>query len=305
VRDLQRPSQPPHAAHGDGMKTALVFGASGQIGMPLLDRLRDDGWRVYAVSRTARAEQPGLVWLQGDLTRVETLPQQVRAIFSCGPLDLFAQWYAHTHVVSPRVIAFGSTSIDVKRGSADAEERDLALRLHTGEQLLLQTALARGAAATILRPTLIYGAGQDRNLNRIAQVARRLGRLVLPRDAIGLRQPVHVHDLADAAFRCIDADVSFGHAYALPGGETLTYREMVARVLAALQPSPKLYEVPSPVFNIALAAAHAAGFALDFNEAAVTRMRSDLVFDPADAQRDFGYSPRGFKPTAAMFPQPD
>ncbi len=287
------------------MKTALVFGASGQVGMPLLDRLRDDGWRVYAVSRTAHAEQPGLVWLQGDLAHVEGLPRQAHAIFSCGPLDLFAQWYARTDVQSPRVIALGSTSIDVKRGSADAEERDLASRLRQGEQLFFETAAARGASATILRPTLIYGVGRDRNLNRIAQVARRFGRIVLPRDAHGLRQPVHVHDLADAAFRCIEADVSFGRAYALPGGETLAYREMVARVLATLDPSPRLHEVPSPVFNIVLAVAHAAGFALDFNEAAVARMRSDLVFDATDAQRDFGYSPRGFHPTAAMFPQSD
>jgi nucleoside-diphosphate-sugar epimerase len=286
------------------MKTALVFGASGQVGLPLLDRLRDDGWRVYAVSRTSRAEQPGLIWLQGDLAHAEGLPGHVQAIYSCGPLDLFAQWYARTDVESPRVIAFGSTSIDVKRGSADAEERELAARLREGERSLFEVAAMRRAAATILRPTLIYGVGRDRNLNRIAQVARRFGRIVLPRDANGLRQPVHVHDLADAAFRCINADASFGHAYALPGGETVTYREMVARVLAALEPPPKLHEVPSPVFNIVLAAAHAAGFALDFNEAAVARMRSDLTFDAADAQRDFDYSPRGFRPTAVMFPQP-
>ncbi len=290
---------------GVAMKTALVFGASGQLGMPLLDRLRDDGWRVYAVSRTPRAEQPGLIWRHGDLARVENLPAQVQAIFSCGPLDHFARWYARTAMPAPRVIAFGSTSVDVKRGSADAEERDLSARLREAERILFETATARGAAATVLRPTLVYGVGRDRNLTRIAQVARRFGRFVLPRDAIGLRQPAHVHDLADAAFHCIDAEASFGRAYALPGGETLAYRDMVARVLAVLSPAPKLHEVPSPVFNIVLAAAHAAGFALDFNEAAVARMRSDLVFDPTDAQRDFGYSPRGFNPNAAMFPQSD
>ena len=287
------------------MKTALVFGASGQVGLPLLDRLRDDGWRVYAVSREARAEQPGLAWLQGDLERVDGLPQHVRLIVSCGPLDLFARWYARTDTTSPRVIAFGSTSIDVKRGSADAEERDLVARLREGERTLFEAASTRGAAATVLRPTLIYGTGRDRNLNRIAQVARRFGRIALPRDAHGLRQPVHAHDLAEAAFRSIDVAAAAGRSSALPGGETLPYREMVARVLAVLTPPPKLYEVPSPVFNIILAAAHAAGFALDFNEAAVARMRSDLVFDPADAQRDFGYEPRGFHPTAAMFPTPE
>lgn len=287
------------------MKTALVFGASGQIGMPLLDRLRDDGWRVHAVSRDPRAEQPGLIWWPGELPGFALPAQQADVIFSCGPLDLFAQWYARVVVAAPRVIAFGSTSIDVKRGSADAEERDLVARLREAERTLFETAAARGAAVTVLRPTLVYGSARDRNLSRIAQVAQRFGRIVLPRDATGLRQPVHAHDLADAAFRCIDIAASFGRTYALPGGETLSYRDMVARVLAALQPPPRLHEVPSPVFNLVLALAHAAGFALDFNEAAVARMRGDLVFDPADAQRDFGYAPRNFRPVASMFPSPE
>nr|MBP6749799.1 nucleoside-diphosphate sugar epimerase [Xanthomonadaceae bacterium] len=112
----------------------------------------------------------------------------------------------------------------------------------------------------------------------------------------------HVRDLADAAFRCLDAEASFGRAYALPGGETLEYREMVSRVLQSMTPPTKLHEVPSPFFNALLALAHAAGYALDFNEAAVARMRSDLVFDASEARRDFGYAPRGFQPTPGMFP---
>ncbi len=287
------------------MKTALVFGASGQIGMPLLDRLRDDGWRVHAVSRDPRAEQPGLVWWPGELPGFELPTLHADVVFSCGPLDLFSQWYARSGIDAPRVIAFGSTSIEVKRGSADAEERDLVARLREAERTLFESAAARGAAVTVLRPTLVYGSARDRNLSRIAQVAQRFGRIVLPRDATGLRQPVHAHDLADAAFRCIDIAATFGRTYALPGGETLSYRDMVARVLAALQPSPRLHEVPSPVFNLVLALAHAAGFAIDFNEAAVARMRSDLVFDPGDAQRDFGYAPRNFHPVASMFPSPE
>jgi hypothetical protein len=30
-------------------------------------------------------------------------------------------------------------------------------------------------------------------------------------------------------------------------------------------------------------------------------MRDDLVFDATPAQRDFGYAPRPFQPTASMF----
>jgi hypothetical protein len=59
--------------------------------------------------------------------------------------------------------------------------------------------------------------------------------------------------------------------------------------------------VPSPVFTLALLGARALGRVGGFGDAAVARMRSDLVFDIAPAVRDFGYAPRMFRPTARMF----
>lgn len=283
------------------MRHALVFGGSGQIGRPLLVRLRRDGWRVTAVSRDARADEPGLHWLRGDLSSVPALPPNLEAIVSCGPLDAFARWYATHAPPAPRVLAFGSTSAETKRGSSDPGERDVARRLREGESALLEAATRRDAALTLLRPTLVYGAGRDATLTRIAELARRWGRFPLPRHAHGLRQPVHVDDLADAAAACIETDATHGRTYALPGGETLRYRDMVARVLACLEPPPALVELPSPLFNAALLAAQASGRATHLGEAAVRRMRSDLVFDLAPAQRDFGYAPRPFRPTASMF----
>lgn len=283
------------------MRHALVFGGSGQIGYPLLGLLQTAGWRITAVSRNAHADEPGLHWLRGELGDAPGLPARVDAIVSCGPLDAFAQWYASARIESPRVVAFGSTSVEVKRGSADAAERDVAQRLREGEERVLATSERAGAAATLLRPTLVYGAGRDATLTRIAQLAQRWHRFPLPRGACGLRQPVHVDDLAAAAFACLPVAATHGQAYALPGGETLTYRDMVARVLAVLEPPPTLVELPSPLFNAALLLAQMTGRATGLGEAAVRRMRSDLVFDAAPAQRDFGYAPRAFRPRAGMF----
>ena len=286
------------------MRHALVFGASGQIGAPLLERLHRAGWRVTAVSRTAQANRPGVEWRRGDFDTAGGLPHAVDAIFSCGPLDHFARWYARGGVDAERVVAFGSTSVDIKQGSPDPGEHAVAMRLREGEASVFATAAARGAQATLLRPTLVYGAGRDHTLTRIAMLARRWNRFVLPRNARGLRQPVHVDDLAGAALAACDAIAAQGQAYALPGGDTLAYRDMVARVLAALKPPARLHEVPAPAFVAALHAARALGYAGGFGDAAVARMRSDLVFDAAPAQRDFGYAPRPFRPTAAMFEVP-
>ena len=283
------------------MRRALVFGGSGQIGRPLLARLQRRGWQVVAVSRRAQSAMPGVRWLRGELAAVEGLPLQVDAILSCGPLDHFARWYARSAIECPRVVAFGSTSVEVKRDSADAAERELAARLREAEAGVLATAAARGAAATLLRPTLVYGAGGDRTLTRIAALARRWHGFALPRDAAGLRQPVHVDDLALAAFAVLDVAATHGGTYALPGGETLAYRDMVARVLATLQPPAKLHLLPPAAFRALLALAHAGGMARDFGAAALARMREDLVFDAEPAREDFGYAPRAFEPAAGTF----
>ena len=287
------------------MKTALVFGASGQIGLPLLDRLGDAGWRVHAVSRQARSDTPGRHWLQGDFAHVPVLPRDVDAIFSCGPLDLFARWYATANVVSPRVVALGSTSATSKHASEDEHERDVARRLLGAEAAVFEASEQRGAGATMLRPTLVYGAGRDATLTRIAGMARRWGRFVLPRRADGLRQPVHVQDLADAAFAANASPVAQGRSYDLPGGETLAYRDMVRRVLACLDPPLPLLELPMPLFRAAVAAAQARGVARELTPAAVARMREDLAFDAAPARRDFGYAPRAFRPETRMFDAPE
>lgn len=288
------------------MNTALVFGGSGQIGAALLARLHAGGWQVMALSREARADAPGLHWLRGGFPQPPGLPAEVDAIFSCGPLDAFAQWYAQAGIRSPRVIAFGSTSVHVKHASGDPGERDVARRLREAEVALFAAAAARGEAATVLRPTLVYGAGRDATLTRIARLARRLGRFVLPRNANGLRQPVHVDDLADAALAACHSAAARDRGYDLPGGESLAYVEMVRRVLASLSPPPRLHLLPMPLFRALLAIARAAGVARGLTGDAIARMRDDLVFDAGPAARDFGYAPRVFSPDAAMFgaPQP-
>ncbi|MDB6164553.1 MAG: hypothetical protein JWL98_1985 [Xanthomonadaceae bacterium] len=283
------------------MRDALVFGGSGQIGERLLARLAEHDWRVVAVSRQPQAPAARVRWLPGDLSGVAGLPSAVDAIFSCGPLDHFAHWYAASSVDAPRVIAFGSTSVSVKVDSADADERDLAQRLADGERTVLATAVARGANATLLRPTLVYGSGRDQALTRVATIARRWRCFALPRGADGLRQPVHVDDLVAAAVRAIDAPATFGATYDLPGGEVIPYRNMIMRVLAALERPAKLLELPIPVFNALVRTAQRFGHAGSFNEAVMRRLYNDLVFDAEPARRDMDYVARNFAPTAGMF----
>src|SRR5690606_10792245 len=287
-----------------GRGRALLFGGSGQVGAAVLARLLHAGWEVDALSLNTRAPAPDLRWLRGGLDAMPSLAADYDAVLSCGPLDRFARWYAAGTIASPRVVAFGSTSLAVKRASVDAAERDLAARLAAAEDALFAATSARGGDAIVLRPTLVYGAGRDQTLSRIATMARRRGLFVLPRGATGLRQPVHVDDLAATAMAALDASGEGGRGYDLPGGETLAYREMVARVLAALRPPARLLERPAPLFATLAAALRASGRLQGFGAQAQARLREDLVFDVAPATAALGHAPRPFRPDATMF-EPD
>ncbi|TCZ84012.1 NAD(P)-dependent oxidoreductase [Lysobacter sp. N42] len=290
------------AMPGVDVRKALVVGGTGQIGRAVLGRLRQAGWDVVALSRDPQPDEPGLTWLRGGLGESEPLPQRVEAVVSCGPLDAFARWHAQSPIEAARIVAFSSTSVRVKQNSPDEAERDVAQRLQHAEDVLMATSSARGAPATLLRPTLVYGAARDATLSRIAQLAHRVRVVPLPRRATGLRQPVHVDDLADAALACLAHPATAGRGYDLPGGEALPYREMVRRVLQALEPPARLLELPAPLFDLVVRMAQARGMAAGFGDAALDRMRRDLVFDDAPARADFGYAPRPFRPTARMFP---
>ncbi|MEO7478903.1 MAG: NAD-dependent epimerase/dehydratase family protein [Lysobacteraceae bacterium] len=291
------------------MKRALVFGASGQLGDALLPLLHKADVDVAAVSRTQHVDTDGLHWTRGALDEQTAAPTDCDTIFSLGPLDAFARWQQRVGPVASRVIAFGSTSIATKGASSDAAERDVSARLRAAEDALFVFGKQYNVDVTVLRPTLIYGRGRDRALSRIAALAQRHRWFALPSNATGLRQPVHVDDLAAAALAAANTSQSTGRAYDVPGGESLPYVDMVARTLAVLNPRPRLLRLPTPLFRMAVGTAQLLGM-IDaigtgaLNRAMLDRLDADLVFDAGDARRDFGYAPRMFAPDAAMFASP-
>lgn len=278
--------------------TCIVFGGSGQIGHFLLPRLRARDVPVAAFSRQPRPTTGGVVWMQGCLPDdIPTLRQPASRIISLGPLDHFAAWLAHAEIPgAPRIVAMSSMSAESKRDSSDTAERALSRRLRAAEQALLARCAELGCACTILRATLIYGAGMDRSLTPIVQRALRWRVFPLPRGR-GLRQPVHAEDLALAVLATLDCPASAGEVVAIGGGERLTATAMFQRVRASM--SRRTVPLPLPHIMLVLAAGLSGR-----GRGAVARLQRDLVADNTKLLGLLGMSPRRFAPRAAQWERP-
>jgi nucleoside-diphosphate-sugar epimerase len=193
-----------------------------------------------------------------------------------------------------RVVVLSSTSRFTKNDSTDPEEQAIALRLADAEVRVREWAESRGVEWVILRPTLIYGLGRDKNIAEIARFIRRFGFFPVFGKANGLRQPVHAADVAGACLAALQAPCAANRVYNISGGETLTYRNMVARVFSALGRRPCLLTVPLWVFRLAVIMLHPLPRYRQWSTAMAERMSRDLVFDHAEAARDLGFKPRSF-----------
>lgn len=313
-----------------------VLGASSLVGGCVLRRLRAAGGQVVAYSRqvtqqVARQAEPGVCWQllppgpspqpspqggEGEKSRrwrhggasPQPSPQRsegVTPLWICvAPIWVLPDYFPLIEASGARrVVALSSTSRFTKVGSGDTAESAVAARLIESEARVQAWAEQRGIGWVVLRPTLIYGHGWDKNISEIARFIRRFGFFPLLGQAQGLRQPIHAEDVAAVCVAALQAPDSANRAYNISGGETLPYREMVARVFKALGRPVRLVAVPLWAFRWAVAVLRCLPRYRHWSAAMAERMNRDLVFDHAEAARDLGFKPRGFALTAADVPQ--
>jgi nucleoside-diphosphate-sugar epimerase len=282
-----------------------VLGATSFVGQAVLERLQEsgaaDGDRpvapVWAFSRNcmpavARRISAGTRWHQLPIAPGSWHASIPHWIAVC-PLWAVSEHFPLLEAAEARrLVAISSTSRSTKRDSPAASERALAARLAAAEERVLEWAAVRGIRATILRPTMIYDGIHDQNVARIARFIHRFGFYPVAGAANGLRQPVHRDDIAAACHAALAQDRLLD-SYDISGGETLTYRDMVRRIFASLNRTPRLITVPMPLVK---AAAALIGHMppLESLPTMAIRMNEDLVFDHGAASRDFGFQPRVF-----------
>lgn len=292
-----------------------VLGATSSVGACLLPMLTNAGWRVLAFSRKAvEPVDDRVAWRQlsslanpvvacsddqtamtGSLVLPLAGEDNIPFWICLGPIWVLPDYFAlfDTQGVR-RVVVMSSTSRFTKDDSNDPEEQAIAFRIADAEARVREWAESRGVEWVILRPTLIYGLGRDKNICEIARVIRRFGFFPLLGKANGLRQPVHVADVAGACLSALQTSCAANRAYNISGGETLVYRDMVARVFLALGRRPHLPTVPLWAFQLAVTLLQRLRRYRQWSSAMAERMNRDMVFDHTEATQDLGFKPGKF-----------
>jgi nucleoside-diphosphate-sugar epimerase len=274
---------------------SLVIGATGLVGGYIVQHLVRRGLRPLALSR-AKQNTAGVDWFQGDLERPETFRFPPFASLYCTANAILLA-AALPHLFNPslkRVVVFSSTSVITKIDSEIASERETLKKLADAEQEIAAICAQNNVGWTILRPTLIYAEGRDRNITPLSKLIRRYGFMPLVGGGPGLRQPVHAEDLAIGAIAAASSAFAIDKFYSLPGGETLAYREMIGRIFDGLRLPRRTISIPPSLWRAAFVIAKP--LFPGANAAMGTRMMKDMAFDSTPAAQDFGWKPRMFNP---------
>lgn len=286
---------------------AGLLGATSLIGECLLKQLIQNDWHITAFSRRPIIQShPQITWQQLDTTnqlRIGTEKNNIPFWICAAPIWIIPEQFNLLSAYGARrIVVLSSTSRFTKNTSPDPSERRIAQQLIESEEFVQTWAATHGVKWIILRPTLIYGHRQDKNIAEIARFIRRFGFFPLLGSARGLRQPIHVEDVASACYMALNTLNLINRSYNLTGEETLSYREMIKRIFEALNLPPRMLTIPLWFFQIAAWGLSCLPRYRNWTSAMAERMNQDLTFDCSDAKRDLNFSPRPFKLTTEDLP---
>jgi nucleoside-diphosphate-sugar epimerase len=274
-----------------------VTGGSGFTGRFLLRALLERGHDVFALARTEQAAQScraeGATVVRGDL---DDDLRALALIFSTGSPDALVNLAPLGLGYGPKIVSAAERA-GIKRALfvsttsifTQLEAPSKAIRI-TAEKAVMGSVLRW----TILRPTMIYGTPDDRNMWRLLRFLSHAPAVPLPNGGAHLQQPVHVEDLANAIVAGIERNEAIGRAYNIPGPAPLYFRNIVDLACQAVGRFPRPIPIPAEPVRRVLVALERRGAGLPIRAEQVARVVEDKAFSIAPAATDLGHTPRPF-----------
>lgn len=184
----------------------------------------------------------------------------------------------------PRLIIVGTTGVYSRYNQYSSEYKQ-------AEQCLVQYQ----GSYCLLRPTMIYGTCQDKNLHKLIRFCCRYHFFPVFGDGRNLLQPVHAEDLAQALFSVWQSPNIKG-AYDISGKTVITFRDLLS--LISKLTGKTIYQ---PSFSLRLGIILASlserllGNHSPVRKEQILRLQEDKSYSHADATQTFGFIPRSLE----------
>ncbi len=252
------------AANATQTKIATVFGGSGFIGRYVVKRLAEAGFVVRVAVR--HPDSAGFLRMMGNVAQIEPIAVSVTdpAAAAAAVVGAYcvvnlvgilvekrAGDFQRLQAEGAGIVARAAATAGVQRliqisaiGANKASPSQYARSKAEGEAAVL----AAFPAATILRPSLVFGP-EDQFFNRFGAMAAMAP--VMPVIAGATRfQPVYVGDVADAVLHALMQPEAQGRIYELGGPEIFTFRELLAQILLMTGRDRPLLPIPMALARV-------------------------------------------------------
>jgi len=187
-----------------------------------------------------------------------------------------------------------TTGIYSKYKAAGAEYRQIEADIYALVKKYRD--IGREIAVTILRPTMIYGDLNDKNISVFIKMVDKLRLFPVINGARYDLQPVWCKDLGDAYFDVlVNWKITKDKEYILSGGTPIQLREMFEVMAKQLGVKNIFVSCPYPVAYTGAWFVYCLSLKkIDFREK-VQRMVEPRAYGHEDATKDFGYKPADFE----------
>lgn len=272
----------------------MVFltGGTGYAGRFLVDAFLKEGSSVQCLvrktSQTEDLERRGVSLVWGDLEHPIGLSKKLKGIEAV---------VSATHIRHAPALISVCREAGVKRVVFLSSTWRFSKVNTTGVNTVIageEAVNVSGLETTLLRPTMIYGPGDDRNISRLRNYLRRYRIIPIFGNGSRLVQPVYVTDLAKAVVQAIGSSLAIGKSYQIAGADSMAYIEMIN--LLSQEIGRTVVKIHLPIFLVLppIRVYERLFLGKSIWSDRILRMDEDRNFEISDAKQDLGFTPRCF-----------
>ncbi len=147
---------------------------------------------------------------------------------------------------------------------------------------------------TILRPTMIYGTPNDRNMIKLIKWIDKVPFIPIFGKGDSLQQPIFVSDLAWSIVEIINNKNTFKKSFNLSGKEPITFNQVINIISMYMGKKPLKIFLPYLIFVKVMRFFELLGINFFIKSEQIKRLNEDKNFSYSKATKIFGFRPRNF-----------